>query len=268
MCGPFPGMDPWLEAHWGDVHSAFVVYIRDDLQPDLPDNLYVRAEMRVVIRAGDRIEGSIFPDVQVLETAGAPSSDMFGVGLSAEEGGVAVSEPVVLTLPDEEAEETFLEIRDADDGDRLITAIEVLSMDNKRASLGRRKYQRKVRKLRRGGVSLVEIDLLRSGRRTEPLDDLALPASLQTPYLVVVRRGWEPDRIEVHPVPLRKRLPVVPIPLFEDAADVPLDLQPILDRCWTRGRYRRIDYTRDPEPPLSADDARWANVLLKEKGLR
>lgn len=267
MPGPFPGMDPWLESHWGDVHSRFIIYIQDELEPALPDNLYVRAQTRVVIRSMDDTEGGIYPDVQILESANTVASDPFGA-IASTDGGVAVSEPIVLSLPDEETEETFLEIRDADDDDRLVTAIEVLSTDNKRPSSGRRKYLRKVRELKRGEVSLVEIDLLRSGRRTEPLDTVELPESLRTPYLVVVRRGWEPEKIEVHRVPLRKRLPVVPIPLSEGDADVPLDLQLILDRCWTRGRYRRIDYTRDPDPPLSADDANWADELLKEKGFR
>ena len=39
MNSPFPGMDPYLERHWGDVHQALVTYIRDQLQPSLPDDL-------------------------------------------------------------------------------------------------------------------------------------------------------------------------------------------------------------------------------------
>ena len=39
MKSPFPGMDPYLERHWGDVHQALVTYIRDQLQPSLPDDL-------------------------------------------------------------------------------------------------------------------------------------------------------------------------------------------------------------------------------------
>jgi hypothetical protein len=35
MCGeatmksPFPGMDPYLEQHWRDVHSSLIIYARD-----------------------------------------------------------------------------------------------------------------------------------------------------------------------------------------------------------------------------------------------
>ena len=39
MKSPFPGMDPYLEQHWGDVHQAFVTYLRDSLQPQLPGGL-------------------------------------------------------------------------------------------------------------------------------------------------------------------------------------------------------------------------------------
>ena len=44
MKSPFPGMDPYLERHWGDVHQALVTYIRDQLQASLPDDL--RADAR------------------------------------------------------------------------------------------------------------------------------------------------------------------------------------------------------------------------------
>lgn len=35
MASPFPGMDPYLEQHWGDVHPSFITYARDQLQPHL-----------------------------------------------------------------------------------------------------------------------------------------------------------------------------------------------------------------------------------------
>jgi hypothetical protein len=46
---PFPGMDPYLERHWGDVHQALVTYIRDQLQPSLPGDLRARMQERVDI---------------------------------------------------------------------------------------------------------------------------------------------------------------------------------------------------------------------------
>jgi hypothetical protein len=38
---PFPGMDPWLEQHWGDVHHSIITYARDQLQERLPPGLRI-----------------------------------------------------------------------------------------------------------------------------------------------------------------------------------------------------------------------------------
>ncbi len=32
MPSPFPGMDPYLEAHWGDIHHRIVNYACDAIQ--------------------------------------------------------------------------------------------------------------------------------------------------------------------------------------------------------------------------------------------
>ncbi|MBN1443340.1 MAG: DUF4058 family protein [Planctomycetes bacterium] len=83
-----------------------------------------------------------------------------------------------------------------------------------------------------------------------------------------IRRGWRPSAVEVYRAPLRERLPVIPVPLREKEPGVPLDLQAILDHCYSRGAYDDIDYAAAPDPPLSEADAEWADALLKEKGLR
>jgi hypothetical protein len=36
MKNPFPGMNPYLEAHWWDVHTSLVPYMRNQLQRNLP----------------------------------------------------------------------------------------------------------------------------------------------------------------------------------------------------------------------------------------
>jgi hypothetical protein len=47
---------------------------------------------------------------------------------------------------------------------------------------------------------------------------------------------------------------------------VPLDLQFVLQAAYDRGPYRRsIDYSRPPKPPLPADDAAWAEALVRER---
>ena len=39
MNSPFPGMDPFLESHWRDVHTSMMTYIRDQIQDQLPPDL-------------------------------------------------------------------------------------------------------------------------------------------------------------------------------------------------------------------------------------
>ena len=67
MPSPFPGMDPYLERHWGDVHTSLVTYARDQLQKFLPRDLRARVEERVVVSGWNRPR-SLFPDVRVIET--------------------------------------------------------------------------------------------------------------------------------------------------------------------------------------------------------
>ena len=56
MKSPFPGMDPYLEMHWGHVHQSLVTYALEALQPNLPTGLVARLEERVFIeREPDRI---------------------------------------------------------------------------------------------------------------------------------------------------------------------------------------------------------------------
>ena len=62
---------------------------------------------------------------------------------------------------------------------------------------------------------------------------------------------------------MQDRLPAIAIPLRETDRDVPLDLQPILDQAYRNGRYDDLDYIRDPDPPLTGEDAVWAAQILK-----
>jgi hypothetical protein len=51
--------------------------------------------------------------------------------------------------------------------------------------------------------------------------------------------------------------------------DVVLDMQAVFDRNYEEGAYaEQIDYTQEPVPPLTGEDAAWADALLRERGLR
>lgn len=68
---------------------------------------------------------------------------------------------------------------------------------------------------------------------------------------------------------INERLPKINIPLRLDGQDVILDLQPLIEEGYRRGRYERsIDYNKDPIPPLGEKEAAWADELLRKAGKR
>ncbi len=216
------------------------------------------------VEAGGVKFREIAPDVRVVERGRRREEP--GLRVS---NGIAVAEPLIVHLEQNDpVRQGFIEIIDIKSGRRVVTVIEILSPSNKLAGPGRDLYLKKQEELREGGVSLVEINLNRTGKHvlTAPLD--RLPEGHRTPYAACVRRGWIPQEIEYYRIPLRERLPVIAIPLRPDDGDVPLDLQTLLDQCYESGGYDDIDYREEPEPPLDRDDAKWADALLREKGLR
>lgn len=87
-------------------------------------------------------------------------------------------------------------------------------------------------------------------------------------YLInLVRRGG-PD-FEVYPIRLRDRLPWIRIPLKLADSDAVLDLQEAVNQANDIGPYPdRLGYDQAPIPPLSLEDATWADGILKQAGLR
>jgi hypothetical protein len=120
----------------------------------------------------------------------------------------------------------------------------------------------------RAGVNTVEIDLLREGDRVLMIPPEQIPPSHRTDYQVCVWRVGQPGAVLVYKVPLRERLPVISIPLRPGDADVPLDIQAVVDQCYRNGGYDDIDYTGEPEPRLKKADTAWADAPLKEQGRR
>jgi hypothetical protein len=258
MNSPFPGMDPYLEQFWPDVHARLILYACDQLEEQLPSNLIARVEERVVFEIEAEETRPAYPDVKITERPGKPSA---AVALVSRAAGV---EPVIVEYQGPETE-TYINILEAGPGQRLVTVIEVLSMANKLPGDARRQYRRKQAELRQGGVSLVEIDLLRRGPWTLSVPRDLIPARARTPYQACVRRGWRPRRFEVYPLPLRKPLPAIGIPLRETDQDVTLDLQAILHTAYRKGRYQlTIDYAEPPDPPLRGADVKWARSVIKK----
>lgn len=117
-------------------------------------------------------------------------------------------------------------------------------------------------------ANLVEIDLLRGGERVFLCPPENIPPQHRTPYQVCVYRVRNPAGYEIYPVPLRERLPIIRIPLREGDDDATLDLQALIDRTYNNAAYDFLNSGVDPLPPLDADDAGWADGLLKAQGKR
>ena len=264
LSSPFPGMDPWLERSWGDVHARVVMYAAEQLQPRLPPDLRARVEERVFVESPSYRERRIAPDVRVVQ--GPTSATRTPVAAAG--NGAPAAQPVVVEVPDEPVTETFVEIREARPSNRLVTVIEVLSPTNKRAGEGQDLYRQKQLELKRAGISLVEIDLLRRGEHALAIPRAWWPQDLRTPYRACVTRGAAPRRFEVYGFSLREPLPSIQIPLRAHEPDVPLDLQAVGSRVYRAGAYDDIDYREDPDPPLESADAVWADELLRARGLR
>ena len=260
MKSPFPGMDPYLEESWRDVHHRLCTYACDALQGQLGSDLRARIEERLVVESDDP-DRSIFPDVRVVERGrrGRPVQPT---------AGVAVVEPVLVRLGSEPAPQGFIHIIDIRRGHRVVTAIEIVSPSNRLPGSGRRLYLQKQQECRDAGVSLVEIDLVRGGEPVAIARD-HLPPQPSTPYQVSVLRGWDQNVVEVYPISLRQRLPAIRVPLRETDPDAALDLQAVLDQAYRNGGYSDdIDYRHPCRPPLDPDDAAWADQLLKAAGRR
>jgi hypothetical protein len=254
-------MDPYLEQHWGDVHSSLIIYARNQLQKVLPRDLRARVEERVVVTGLGRPR-SFYPDVRVIETERPARRPAKGPA------PIAVTEPLVIELADEPETQAFIEIRDVSAGSSVVTVLEVLSPSNKKPGDAQEQYLRKQLELLQAGINLVEIDLLRDGAWIVALPLEILEPARRTPYRVVVRRGWQRLRADYYPIALSQRLPRIKVPLRRTDADVPLDLQALVDQCYEDGGYNDIDYATDPEPPLSDAAARWAAQLLRRSGRR
>jgi Protein of unknown function (DUF4058) len=263
MPSPFPGMDPYLEQHWGDVHHRLITYASDQLQERLPGGLRARVEERIFVESERGNGRSVYPDIRVVEHRRRAATS------PPPAGGLAVAEPLVIHFPDEPMTQGYIEILEVGSGNRVITVVEVLSPSNKLPGEGQDLYLRKRSELKQGGASLVEIDLVRTGRRILTLAPEEIPPSHRTTYQICVSRGGKPGEAEVYRAPLRERLPTIKVPLREADADVPLELQALIEQCYRNGRYEEdIDYRVEPVPPFDAADAKWADELLRSKRLR
>ena len=254
MRSPFPGMDPYLEAPsgWAGIHSRLINAISDDLGDRLAPAFIVTIEERVYIATPDDLMAvpAVVPDVFVI-SAGQQELPV--------SGGAAITPPVLIEpLVEEEVHDRYLEIRDTR-SPAVITTIEVLSPYNKAAGTrGREAFLSKRQAVLASQTHWIEIDLLRAGERPPE-------ARGRGDYYALLCRGKAGARYAVWAWRLRERLPKIAVPLRAPLADVPLDLQAMLETVYRRGHYAdALDYQAPvPPPPLAPAEADWVEEQLR-----
>lgn len=264
---PFPGMDPYLEPHWLDVHTKLVTYAADDLNTRIPDALYARAQERIAVESGADRPHLFSPDVRVLERVERDTAVGVGTTTSAAQGQTILA-PYRLVAMLDPIVERYIEVLE-NESDRLVTVIEFFSPTNKRGG-GLREFRRKRGKLLASGVNFVEIDLVRAGRWRKLLAPHLCPPEAVTPYRATIRVAADLEGgVHLFPIPLRTPLPTIPVPLRANDSPDQLDLQSLVARAYHNGRYgQSLIYARPLRPPLEPADAEWSDQLLDAAGRR
>ncbi len=226
MPSPFPGMDPFLEAHWGDVQTRLAVSFAVNLRKQLPGGLVARVEESVVLGIDD-------DDSPPTDTA---------------------TQIVPRT-------QRSVHIYDAMMKMKLITAIELIGPANKVGVKNREAYRTRASKALEAGASLVEIDLIRQGEyllcrpQTDP----------DGHYSICVVRPWDDAKGDVVAARFDEPLPTIPVPLRKKNPALKLDLQRLLNRVYRDGGYEILDYTQSLHPRMTVVENRWFQLQLKNR---
>ncbi|MBK8090428.1 MAG: DUF4058 family protein [Verrucomicrobiaceae bacterium] len=260
---PFPGLNPYFESWWFEVHPLLIAHSLGRLQRQLPNGLHASIEHGMTISGTGGCETSTKrPDVTITRlredtpTLAPPANYV-----------APVLTKIVAPKP------RHLDIRELDG--TLITVIEYLSPSNKHAG-GSLMYATKRNAIMDAGVNLVEVDLIRKWglafTRFDPYnveEDVVKSLGRQPAHAVMVFRAEIPEQREIYPVHYQNSLPACKVPLRPDDADIWLNLQELAELCHADAAFDQItDFTRDPEPPLFSEDATWLDTYLKAKKLR
>lgn len=263
MPSPFPGMDPYLEnpSVWPDIHHKLISAAADLLSDQLLPKYVVRVDLRVYV-SDERDPGrDLAPDVRIVRNPNVATSALVTMGAAATDPVEPVEATIVV---EEEITEARLLVKHAASRE-VVTVIEVLSPANKvPGARGWENYGSKRAEVLASPSHLVEIDLLRAGKRYTPREPLR-----PFDYLFDVSRAERRPKAKYWPIRLEQPLPPVPVPVLPGDPDARLDIQSILTALYDRGGFTYdIDYSKDPVPPFKPEQAAWADQLLREKGLR
>jgi hypothetical protein len=245
-------MDPYLEGElWIGFHALFATEIVRDLNRNLGPGYVALAQQRFVMTVPEEIAvatADIYPDIGVTHKG---KKDGKRKKAKPYEAPLRLETVMPARVPHTWVEVVGVARR------KLVAVIEFLSPANKRG-IERKKYLRKRQRILLSSAHLLEIDLLRKGKRVPMLNPLP-PAD----YFVLLSRAENRPETEVWPIPLDTSLPAVPVPLLSNDPDVWLDLQRVFSSVYDAGRYRSlIAYSKPSDVPLSKKAMAWAKKLL------
>ena len=211
MLSPFPGMDPFLEVHWGDVQTRLARSFAVNLRKQLPGGLVARVEESVVLGIDD-------DDLPPAEIA---------------------TQLVPRT-------QRSVHIYDAMMKMKLITAIELIGPANKVGVKNREAYRSRASKALEAGASLVEVDLIRQGESVlcRP------PTDPDGHYSICIVRPWDIQKGDVVAARFDEPLPTIQVSPSKEKppaeARSPAVVEPGLPR-----RELRITRLHPEPPPTS-----------------
>jgi Protein of unknown function (DUF4058) len=209
----------------------------------------------------------MYPDVEILQRQ-QPVRPLpprvLGGEATAADSTKTISPALAFPLLDFETRLINVEVRDSATN-QLVTSIKILSPVNKRGK-ELRDYRRKRERLEAANVHLLEVDLLRRGRRPVLTSRIAQLEKLeQVHYLISLLRGGA-HSLEVWSAQVTDPLPIVAVPLRHPDPDIALDLGACMNIVYDEAMYDlSIDYTQ--KPPLPAFDEQtqnWIDTLLRD----
>jgi hypothetical protein len=248
-------MDPYLELppFWGDFAPRLLAAISNELLPKLLPKYDVRIEEYLFVEHDEERLHRVKPDVTIA-TSGEFSHTTIVGGLA-----VADATTVELEYPEFEPHRQRHLVLIHQSTGQVVTIMELLSPSNKTAGeIGIEAYVEKRAELLASQCHLVELDLLRGGKR--------LPMSGPLPpgdYYAFIGRVERRPRCEVLAWPLRAAFPAIPVPLLPEDPEASLDLAAAFRAAYEPSLYDvRLPYDQPLVPPVSSADEAWLRERL------
>lgn len=248
-------MDPFIEGRlWSDFHSSYMVALKRQIIPRLPDNIIVNVETTMM--TDELAIGKIKtykPDASIY----AKDDDLLQEPEEAY-GNVTPATLIASAPVPAEFKQLSLMIYDEQNG-QLVAAIEMLSPANKRPP-NLNKYQQKRAKYLSQGIHLLELDLLRAGKRPY------YPATWPEKHYAVQLVNGISREVALWAISIQEQLPTVNVPLLEGIPGLKVNLQETFADTYAFSSYdKTLAYDEPlPGPALNTETAQFIKDCLSD----